>query len=76
MSAEILERAWRKRESVELGALRVFHGPGEGRGSSLEGYAIDRYSEEANRHHYWVTEWEVSSEAKRAIAEFLREAGA
>lgn len=51
-----LDRAWEWRERLGLfdrsEALRVFHGPGEGKGD-FRGIAVDRF-----RDHYWVTEWE------------------
>lgn len=51
-----LENSWLLRE--EKGAIRsripvrVFYGPGEGRGD-FQYFAIDRFED-----HYWVTEWE------------------
>lgn len=52
---EQLLRAWRWREErgilAELGAVRVFHGPGEGSGDLSE-IAIDRFGD-----HFWITRW-------------------
>lgn len=52
-----LEQAWSWRQTMgifrgDAQALRVFHGPGEGRGG-LEWFAIDQFGK-----NYWVTEWE------------------
>lgn len=57
-----LQKAWSWRHSQGLivpdGALRIFHGPGEGSGP-LEWLAIDRFGD-----HYWVTEWERQNASK------------
>ncbi len=64
-----LDRAWRWRERAGLfvadGALRVFHGPGEGSGSARE-FAVDRFGE-----HYWVTEWEGAKSSPALLSGFV-----
>lgn len=71
-----LERAWRWREKRGLfqdtTALRIFHGPGEGRGTPLQGWAIDRFGD-----HAWVTEWGTGEGKSRTalfagILDFLK----
>jgi len=67
----VFERAWNAREKLgefaRLETLRVFHGPGEGEGDTLD-YAIDRFG--AN---YWVTHWgsEASPTLLGEIVKFL-----
>ncbi len=56
-----LEAAWKKRPQG-TGALRLFHGPGEGRGA-LASIAVDRFGE-----HVWVTQW--GSGSTEGLAEF------
>jgi 23S rRNA (cytosine1962-C5)-methyltransferase len=73
MSRAELESAWRWREEKGLlragGALRVFHGPGEGTGALAE-VAVDRFGD-----HYWVTEWGGAG-ARPELADFLCARGA
>lgn len=79
-----LEAAWNWREAQGLiaktGALRVFHGAGEGSGSSRR-IAIDRFVDAATGHaHFWITGWErggagVDSELAQVV-DFLRARGA
>jgi 23S rRNA (cytosine1962-C5)-methyltransferase len=67
-----LERAWSWREARgvlgALPAVRVFHGPGEGKGA-LAALAIDRFD-----GHYWVTDWSEGAkpETKDQVAAFLK----
>lgn len=61
-ASSVFGPAWQWREESGLlkakdGALRVFHGPGEGRGAWSR-IAVDRYGE-----HFWVTEWESEGES-------------
>lgn len=75
-----LERAWQWRERREdlkrSQALRVFHGPGEGKGL-FQFFAVDRFKD-----HYWVTEWQnkllksESSQVLSSIVQFYRSKGA
>lgn len=72
-----LEAAWQWRVSrgvsAETEAYRVFHGPGEGRGT-LQSFAMDRFAD-----HYWITQWEAQRQEKEIlgeIVEFLRKKGA
>ncbi len=76
-----LSRAWKWREErgllADSGALRVFHGPGEGSGAR-SAWAIDRFGD-----HYWITRWEGApgergSESKTLaeFADFLKARGA
>lgn len=60
----VLERAWQWREELpefkSLGAVRIFHGPGEGVGD-FQNFAIDVFRESdgvRSKDHYWVTHWE------------------
>jgi len=80
-----LEQAWSAREisgDIErLGALRVFHGPGDSDGA-LARVAIDRFVDSrSGQAHAWVTEWEgagredSASELRQGISEFLAEKG-
>jgi 23S rRNA G2069 N7-methylase RlmK/C1962 C5-methylase RlmI len=62
-----LERAWQWREArgvfSETGAVRVFHGPGEGTGAR-KSWAVDRFTEHSTasaQDHYWITRWEDDS---------------
>lgn len=68
-----LLRAWSWREDRglfrELGALRVFHGPGEGSGE-LRDLAVDLFGT-----HAWITQWGAVSAPAAQIAEFLRAKG-
>ena len=69
-----LEAAWAWRRQRKLltpeGALRVFHGPGEGTGP-LRHVAIDAFGP-----HFWVTQWEggarIPPELWAELSEFLR----
>lgn len=90
-----LQRAWSWREErgvlAETGALRVFHGPGEGQGA-LTQLAIDRFVCAAGPDagdHYWLTFWEregrgaaggngarETQAVRDAAVAFLREKGA
>lgn len=68
------DQAWRWREERgllrELSSVRVFHGPGEGRGLT-QGLAIDRYGD-----RFWVTAWgEVSDELRGKLTSWLEERG-
>jgi 23S rRNA (cytosine1962-C5)-methyltransferase len=75
-----LESAWAWRESLtffsENYPLRVFYGPGEGKGD-LQYFAIDRFGD-----HYWITEWESQLTQGRSqkvidlIISFLKKQGA
>lgn len=72
---QALEEAWGRRAAHDLlkkmGALRIFHGPGEGdRGSIESSFSIDQFGD-----HYWVTEWE-GAEARAAVCDFLKKRGA
>jgi 23S rRNA G2069 N7-methylase RlmK/C1962 C5-methylase RlmI len=67
---ETLERAWAWREKRGLfrasECLRVFHGPGEGKGE-LSRLAVEKFGD-----HYWITLWEkVSPATLGVIREFL-----
>lgn len=71
------ESAWRLREQwqifSETEAVRVFHGPGEGKGPS-QFFALDRF-----QNHYWITEWESQkdlSATRKQILKFLASKGA
>jgi 23S rRNA (cytosine1962-C5)-methyltransferase len=75
-----LEQAWATREKQRVftrsQAVRVFHGPGEGKGD-LKSFALDRFGD-----HYWVTEWENSwtqdrfQKVRDQIVDFLKQKGA
>jgi 23S rRNA (cytosine1962-C5)-methyltransferase len=65
-----LERAWNWREKAGIlfsSALRVFHGPGEGRGEWAE-IAIDRFGS-----HYWVTLWAAKGSPDRSAEKIEEE---
>lgn len=70
-----LENAWSWREQRGMfegnGAVRVFHGPGEGSGP-LAHFAIDRFADSAGRgEHYWITRWEKAYESRAALESIL-----
>jgi 23S rRNA (cytosine1962-C5)-methyltransferase len=84
-TASILREAFAKREKAleRSGAVRIFHGPSEGRGKGERGelsrMAIELFR--AERTHAWVFVWEergklaLSSETRKATIEFLESVG-
>jgi 23S rRNA G2069 N7-methylase RlmK/C1962 C5-methylase RlmI len=77
-----LNRAWQWREAAGYferatatavnpvaEAFRVFHGPGEGQGSS-KFFAVDRFGE-----HFWITEWESAKAPSRPIGKGTQPSG-
>lgn len=70
MKVELLETAWKKRETElpKLGAVRMFHGPSEGgRDSDLSRVAIEVFRGEAGDSYAWVFTWD--HENLRALSE-------
>lgn len=80
-----LEAAWQTRTpllSSAIGALRIFHGPGEGVGEpDLSRIAIEFFQSDGPEAYAWVFSWEVAgklaldAETRVALEEFLRDKG-
>jgi 23S rRNA (cytosine1962-C5)-methyltransferase len=80
-----LEAAWKAREALlssSVGALRIFHGPGEGVGHpELSRIAIEFFQGEGPDAYAWVYSWEVggvlalSAETRAGLEKFLRDKG-
>jgi 23S rRNA G2069 N7-methylase RlmK/C1962 C5-methylase RlmI len=77
-----LEAAWKKREPLlasSMGALRIFHGPGEGGADpELARIAIEFFQAERGPAYAWVFAWEVDGklaldpETRAGVESFLR----
>ncbi len=84
MKRELLEVAWKKRASEfsRTGALRVFHGPGDGgRDADLSRIAIEAFRAESETVYVWIYAWEqdgakaLSESTLADLAAFLRSVG-